>query len=89
MFWTGHAHDQNHHSSLSDTEKLSSDFRYMFVSEQRNQFIDRFDLPEENCIVIGHGIAPPFEKLLDQPVAWEDQIHLTYRALRLRSIDTQ
>ena len=87
MFWTGHAHDQNHHSSLSDTEKLSSDFRYMFVSEwQQAQFIDRFDLPEENCIVIGHGIAPPFEKLLDQPVAWEDQIHLTYSSTPFRGL---
>ena len=90
MFWTGHARPKPSQLS-SDTKGLSSDFRYMFVSQwQQAQFIERFGLPEEHCIVIGHGIAPPFEELLEQPVAWGDQMHLTYSEYSVqRPIDTQ
>ena len=65
MFWTGHAHDQEHHQSLRQSERLSADLRYMFVSEwQQAQFIKHFEIPESNCVVIGHGIAPPFLSLI-------------------------
>ena len=88
MFWTGHAHDQEHHQSLKQTERLSPDFRYMFVSEwQQAQFIEHFEIPESNCVVIGHGIAPPFEALLEQPLRWGDRIHITYSSTPFRGLN--
>lgn len=87
MFWTGHAHDQEHHMGFREKERLSPDFRYMFVSEwQQNKFIENFQLPEANCISIGYGIAPPFEPLLDEPVNWGEQMHLTYSSTPFRGL---
>ena len=88
MFWTGHAHDQEHHQGFQDAEKLSKDFRYMFVSEwQERHFTKRFAINESDCVVIGHGIAPPFEALLDQPLTWPERLHLTYSSTPFRGLD--
>ena len=88
MFWTGHAHDQEHHQTFRNTDKLSKDFRYMFVSEwQQRHFTDQFSIPEEDCVVIGYGIAPPFEPLLNQPLSWGEKIHLTYSSTPFRGLN--
>ena len=90
--WTGHASNQPHHEGLADLENKKAWNGFIFMGQwQLDTVAEKYDLDKSNCVNLGMGIAPAFERVFSEDERIVDAMGehptLVYTSTPFRGLD--